>query len=137
MSWFTELEDERKARPAAPAVAYKTHYDGYFDEPLNYYDADYASTVEPDSDEEPLAEDSDTDYKAESGCANTAVLVTQCLQAEEALHRPAGCDASAPGGCSPACAATQHRYDRRIVEFCCSHESRIGKRAPKGCEVVR
>ena len=42
------------------------------------------------------------------------------------------------GGSRPAAPASQvPRYTRRIVEFCCGDESRIGQRAPPYCEVIR
>ena len=96
----------------APAKAYRQHYDGYFDDAAGYDEDGYAFTVAPDTDDEPLDD-----------------LVQ---------------DSSVPGGSTsrPACAAVSAPrlaclYRRRIVEFCCGHDSRIGNRAPSDCEVIR
>ena len=54
-SWFVPPEPTKQHNIAA--AAYAQHYDGYFDEPLDYYDDDYASTAAPDSDADDLTDD--------------------------------------------------------------------------------
>ena len=137
VSW---LSDDRVA--AAPCAKHVNHhFDGYFDEAPDWDDEDYASTQAPESDDEceelvestevshhdhhhPIAcsktvDDSDVDSMID----NTACGITGIRQAggeDVRVH-------AAPG----------LRARRRIVEFCCGSDSRIGRLAPPDCEVVR
>ena len=84
----------------------------YFKEADDYDSDDYASTTDPDSD----AELSDFDDEGPTTPTSATTLPI-------AAATPAHARAPAP--------------TRRLVEFCCGHASRIGQRAPAGCEVTR
>ena len=100
----------------------------HFAESPDWYDDDYASTVDPGSDFEPLSDSDDEDapHTTAGGDVPTAVLgsaaTSRGAQEGTARHTP----------CAPVLTPK-----RRIVEFCCGRDSRIGRRAPAGCEVIR
>ena len=147
VSWLEQAEDKRAngvsaaCRADAPAVAptdvvEKPYYSGYFDEAPDCDDDDYASTAEPDSDEESLSE-----FEAVSAPLDNAMVpggdgelvasavVSAATTVDASVHDPLT-DHTSPSSSSVV-------YTRRIVEFCCGAQSRIGTLAPPDCDVVR
>ena len=105
VSWFCP---EGVKKLTAPATAKSRHYGGYFDEPLDYYDDEYASTVDSDTDDL-LIDDDERDDTVPGGGP---------------IHVPA----------AAAAAAVQYRH--RVIELSRGHDSHIGKWAPSDCEIT-
>ena len=101
--------------------------DKFFAEPPLYDAEDYASTTEPDSDTE--------------SCSDAEDLPVPGGHAHDPNQAAcAGAPNSGGGGACPGalpCAPAPSRARRRIVEFCCGSNSRLGCLAPSDCEVVR
>ena len=126
----------------------------WFGESPEYFNEDYTSTAEPDSDDESLAEwdskvmampsaiagdDRDVD-RIDSTSANSTLpsVLAAAVPAVSWWDSPKAPNCSV-GGSSPAASVLPSAtcYARRIVEFCCGADSRIGQRAPADCEVIR
>jgi len=121
--WVTQ--DTTPVKPGAKAVD-SDPMDKFFEESPLYDANDYASTAAPDSDDEL------------SGLDELPVPGGHAHDPKQAAC--AGAPNSGGGGARPGalpCAPAPPRARRRIVEFCCGENSRIGRLAMPDCEVVR
>ena len=100
------------------------YHHGFFDESPDYDSSDYAETEAPASDDELLSDDDD-DASLPGGELATSIQDDSTEQVVSASQVSCSARANPP------------HYTRRIVEFCCGSESRIGALAPPDCEVIR
>ena len=103
-------------------VVQEPYYYGYLDEAPDMDDDDYASTEAPDSDDDETL--SESEVSDPGGVSSSESQST--LPAAAGIQHSQPCVTDADIGCS-----------RRIVEYCCGPQSRIGNLAPSDCEVIR
>ena len=128
------------ARPTSSSASDHELGYGWFDESSYWDPADYASAADPGGDSESLPDPrglAATDESQEAmGASPAAPLQLNPRGGSE--HVPCAPN-SRCGGSRPTATDCSNSpcYPRRIVEFCCGPNSRIGNRAPPGCEVIR